>query len=165
MKCEICKINEATRAVTRKMDGENKELFVCDSCVRSAPASGNMPTSLTDVLFSFRLQAATGEKIESAVCDLCGMSRNDIREKHRLGCPKCYETFITDIRTFVSGQQFHVEEVDVFAEPGEREVEKLKRNLEHAVAEERYEDAAEIMSVIRKLTGSQKDKPESGNGG
>lgn len=162
MKCEICKINEATRAVVRNVDGEDKELFICNSCMRTAPAAGSIPTSLTDILFSLGMQSEPGEAIEDAVCPSCGMSRGDVREKRRLGCPKCYDIFQTDIRTFMSGQQPATQARPEKGAPDAREIEQLKRELDKAVAEERYEDAGDIMIKIRELSGgSGEGKKES----
>lgn len=159
MKCEICKVNAATRSIKRNVDGAPKELFVCDSCARTSPQAGSTPTSLTDVLFSLGMQVGGGQEIEDNVCPACGMSRNDVRDKHRLGCPKCYDVFETDIRTFISGQQ----PVNPRHEPSDGDgiaaadgdVEKLKRQLAKAIEEERYEDAAKLVEEIRRLGGSQ----------
>lgn len=128
---------------------------MCDTCARTAPHAGSVPTSLTDVLFSLGMQLGGNDKIEDNICPACGMSRNEVREKHRLGCPKCYDVFVTDIRTFLSEQQpvvphaGKVSDVDT----GKREVEKLKLELEKAVAEERFEAAAEICDKIRRANG------------
>lgn len=151
MKCEICHINQAARSVKRNIEGEEKELFICDSCARTAPHAGSVPTSLTDVLFSLGMQVSGQDKIEDNVCPVCGISRNEIREKHRLGCPKCYEVFVTDIRTFLSAQQPVLPPSGKGAEGSvaRGEVEKLKAQLEKAVAEERFEDAAQIVEKIR----------------
>ena len=165
MKCEICKINEATRAVVRNEDGEDKELFICDSCMRTAPAPGTMPTSLTDVLFSLGMQSEPGEAIGGAVCPSCGISRNDVREKRRLGCPKCYEIFSTDIRTFMSSQQPAASVRPEKGPPDAREMDQLKRELENAVAEARYEDAGEIMKKIRKFSVDSSEGEEETEGG
>ncbi len=151
MKCEICHINQAARSVKRNIEGDEKEFFVCDSCARTSPHAGSVPTSLTDVLFSLGMQVGGQDKIEDSVCPACGISRSEIREKHRLGCPKCYDTFVTDIRTFLSAQQPVMPSSGKGAEGGfERgSIDKLKEALEKAVAEERYEDAAEIVEKIR----------------
>ncbi len=151
MKCEICHINQAARSIKRSVEGEEKELFVCDSCARTSPQAGSVPASLTDVLFSLGMQVGGQDKIEDNVCPVCGMSRNEIREKHRLGCPKCYEVFVTDIRTFLSAQQPVLSPSGRGVEGGgeRNEVDRLKEELEKAVADECYEEAAKICEKIR----------------
>lgn len=169
MKCEICHLNDATRAIRRVDDGESRELYVCDECARTsaAPSAQQGPDShsLTDVLFSLGVPVPPGRKVSDAVCPVCGLSRGDLRASHRLGCPHCFETFETDVRTFLSSQ--------VPAEPRSREdpdeamrgraVARLKRELDHAVSEERFEDAARLSERIHALRypGSRK-RPTDG---
>jgi protein arginine kinase activator len=164
MKCEICRVNQATRSIRRNVEGAAKELFVCDTCARTAPHAGSVPTSLTDVLFSLGMQLGGNDKIEDNVCPACGMSRNEVREKHRLGCPKCYDVFVTDIRTFLSEQQPVVPHAGKASDvdSGKRDVEKLKAELEKAVAEERFEAAAEICDKIRRANGQSGSDGKNG---
>ena len=160
MKCEICKVNTASRSIKRNVDGAPKELFVCDSCARTSPHAGSTPASLTDVLFSLGMQMGGGQEVEDNVCPACGMSRNEVRDKHRLGCPKCYDVFETDIRTFISGQQpagprHESSDGAAAADASGGDAEKLKRQLAKAIEEERYEDAGRLVEEIRSLGSSQ----------
>ncbi|MBR1609734.1 MAG: UvrB/UvrC motif-containing protein [Kiritimatiellae bacterium] len=156
MKCEICHLNDAARAVERYVDGERRELFVCDDCARksaSPPSAASEPRSVTDVLFSLGMPVPPNSRASGAACPVCGMERGEVRRTHRLGCPRCYETFEQDIRTFLSEQ--------VPAEPRSREnpdeamreraAGKLERELEKAVREERYEEAARLQASLRSL--------------
>jgi len=168
MKCEVCHLNDAARAVTRVVDGEARELYVCDACARvsaAAPAEAPDSHSLTDVLFSIGVPVPPSRKAADAVCPVCGLSRGDLRATHRLGCPHCFETFETDVRTFLSA---HVPTTSRSREdPGEamrgRVVARLREELEHAVREERFEDAAKLSERIHSLRypGSRK-RPEDG---
>ncbi len=164
MKCEVCQINDASKAIRRNVDGSTKELFVCESCARTAPHPGSTPASLTDVLFSLGMQMGGQDRIEDNVCPGCGMSRNDIRAKHRLGCPKCYEIFLTDIRTFLSEQQpvaFHAGR-GKNDDSARQEIDRLKQDLEKAVADERFEDAAVICEKIRVVNSSNESDGKNG---
>ena len=161
MKCEVCHLKEAARSITRTIEGDERELFVCDSCARTSPHVGTVPASLTDVLFSLGMQVDGADKIEDNVCPFCDMSRNQVREKHRLGCPVCYETFATDIRLFLSAQ---LSSMPPSSEDQKMhsEVAKLKTKLEKAVAEERYEDAAVICQQIRQSSLQTRSEDEHG---
>ena len=156
MKCEICHLEEASRAISRVVDGEPKELYVCDACARvsaSAPAGGPDGRGLTDVLFSLGMPVPPDRRAADAVCPVCGLSRGDLRARRRLGCPRCFETFETDVRTFLSAQ--------VPAAPRSREdpdeamrardAERIRGQLDDAVREERYEDAAGLVARLRAL--------------
>lgn len=159
MKCEICKIHSATRSIQRQIDGVKRELFVCDACARMAPNGAGVPTSLTDVLFSLDLPMGGGTAIEDLVCPVCGLSRNELRDKRRMGCSHCFQTFESDIRSFVVPQQ----SVDSGGGPvpyfpfdmGETDVGVLKKALALAIEEERYEDAGQLVKQLRAVTGAQ----------
>ena len=88
-----------------------------------------------------------------AVCPVCGLSRGDLRARRRLGCPRCFETFETDVRTFLSAQ------VPAAPRSGEdpdealrhRAADRLRRELDHAIREERFEDAARLSARLHDL--------------
>ena len=156
MKCEICHLEEASRAISRVVDGEPKELYVCDACARvsaSAPAGGPDGRGLTDVLFSLGMPVPPDRRAADAVCPVCGLSRGDLRARRRLGCPRCFETFETDVRTFLSAQ------VPAAPRAGEdpdealrhRAADRLRRELDHAIREERFEDAARLSARLHDL--------------
>ena len=145
MKCEICHLEEASRAISRVVDGEPKELYVCDACARvsaSAPAGGPDGRGLTDVLFSLGMPVPPDRRAADAVCPVCGLSRGDLRE-----------TFETDVRTFLSAQ------VPAAPRSGEdpdealrhRAADRLRRELDHAIREERFEDAARLSARLHDL--------------
>lgn len=167
MKCEICHLHDASRVMKRNIDGVASELYVCDSCARvSATPSAvpensvpeGIPRSVTDVLFSMGLPVSSASDIPDAVCPVCGLSRGDLREKRRLGCPHCFDVFGADIRTFLSEQV----PVGPMAKnsPAEavsgREVAKTRADLDRAVAEERFEDAARISRHLAELRRESK---------
>ncbi|MCL1909544.1 MAG: hypothetical protein FWG05_01255 [Kiritimatiellaeota bacterium] len=153
MKCEICHLQPASRSIRRRIDGENREVFVCDQCARSVPAQKSSPTSLTDILFNLGLPGIEiGGRIDDAVCPGCGLSRGDLRAGRRMGCPRCYEIFKNDIRAFVIPPPFasavrdsaHRDRAPVSRADGE-----LEKALKKAIADERYEDAAKICERLR----------------
>ena len=163
MQCEICHLRPATRAATRLVDGETRELYVCDDCARTAASpvasseAEGPAREVSDLLVGIGFPVPPSGKARGRVCPGCGMSRGELREKRRFGCPRCYETFEADARTFLSEQ--------VPAAPRsreapaeamqEREVARLKESLSKAVKEDRYEDASEIAARLRELRGSR----------
>ena len=160
MRCEVCHLHDATRAVTRTVDGEPRELYVCDECARleaspPAPETPGAPDShsISDVMFSLGLPVPPSGKAADAVCPVCGLSRGDLRARHRLGCPRCFDTFGTDVRTFLSSR--------VPAAPRSREdpdeamrardAARIRGQLDDAVREERYEEAARLVARLHAL--------------
>ena len=160
MQCEVCHLHDATRAVTRTVDGEPRELYVCDECARleaspPAPETPGAPDShsVSDVLFSLGMPVPPSGKAADAVCPVCGLSRGDLRARRRLGCPRCFDTFGTDVRTFLSSR--------VPAAPRSREdpdeamrardAARIRGQLDDAVREERYEEAARLVARLHAL--------------
>ena len=159
MQCEICHLRPASRAVTRPVDGEPRELYVCDECARTAAApvasaeGEGAARDVSDLLFSIGFPVPASKNAQGKICPGCGLSRGELREKRRFGCPRCYETFETDARTFLSEQipagplsrEAPAEALE------EREVARLKASLSKAVKEDRYEEASKIAERLRQL--------------
>ena len=159
MQCEICHLRPASRAVTRPVDGEPRELYVCDECARTAAApvasaeGEGAARDVSDLLFSIGFPVPASKKAQGKICPGCGLSRGELREKRRFGCPRCYETFETDARTFLSEQipagprsrEAPAEALE------EREVARLKASLSKAVKEDRYVEASKIAERLLQL--------------
>ena len=106
------------------------------------------------------------EQVKDIRCKNCGMSFEDITENGRLGCPECYETFETRLDPIlkrIQGANRHIgrgyRKVDHSKDleknkpikKEETKLEKLKKDLQKAIKEERYEDAAKIRDEIKGL--------------
>ena len=158
MKCEICNIKTATRALTRRVDGQNHELFVCEECARVAPQQKQSAVSLADMLVTLGLPAIEmGGDVEDAVCPACGLSRGDLRAQRRMGCPRCFDIFKQDIRSFLIPPPFASaqRERGGAAAQGQRGDAELEKALKKAISEERYEDAARICEKLRDKNGGK----------
>lgn len=170
MQCEICHLRPATRAATRRVDGETRELYVCDACARTAASpvasseADGPAREVSDLLFGIGFPVPPSKKAQGRTCPGCGLSRGELREKRRFGCPRCYETFEADVRTFLSEQiPAGPRSREAPAEALQaREVARLKASLSKAVKEDRYEDASEIAARLRALRGGA--APESSDG-
>jgi protein arginine kinase activator len=91
-------------------------------------------------------------------CSDCGMSIAQYKEKSLLGCPTCYETFASQLKHVIANVQdnhtHHIgrapstESVDVSRH---LEVRRLLKQLDKAVTQEKYEQAADIRDKIRSL--------------
>ena len=170
MQCEICHLRPATRAVTRQVDGEPGELYVCDECARTAAApvassdGDGASRGVSDLLFGIGFPVPPSKKAQGKICPGCGLSRGELRGKRRFGCPRCYETFEADARTFLSEQiPAAPRSREAPAEAlREREVARLKESLSKAVREDRYEEASKIAKRLREL--KPRDGADSADG-
>lgn len=162
MKCEKCHVNEATVFITQNINGESREMNLCESCA----AEQEQP--LFDEAFSFQ-QFLTGfmensqpsnptsAQMDIVLCPGCGMSLQDFKQNSKVGCAKCYKTFGSHLYPVVKrlhGTVRHTGKVpgrigeDVKAQ---QLLEQYEGQLKIALMKEDYESAARFRDKIREL--------------
>ena len=165
MLCQRCKRKEATVHITRFIGGKKEELHLCRDCAEELLGTGDFLSfdfSLPDLLGSLVKPAASllGEAKEPNLkCAKCGLTYEGFQEIGRLGCANCYKTFrgkLIPLLRRIHGNTKHGGKVP--SKIGrkldkERELEKLRLELENAVRKEEYERAAEIRDRIKELEG------------
>ncbi len=108
---------------------------------------------------------------ESFICKNCGCSFMDFKRTGKLGCEHCFQSMHRPLASVISachGEKMHVgkiphiihdiienpdeniEPVDKFSELENESLMNLKKKLNKAVAEERYEEAALLRDLINK---------------
>jgi protein arginine kinase activator len=154
MICESCKERNATVHLTQVVDGAVKKVHLCEECALKTGMNIHAPVSISDILLGLGLaNPPEGGGVERT-CPRCGMSRADFKKTGRFGCPECYEAFAEELPPLISnmhrGEQ-HIgkvpasESVRVVATT---ELNALQKELNKAVAEERFEDAARCRDRI-----------------
>ena len=179
MKCENCGKNEANVKYTQIINGEKKQMFLCEECSEKLGINDihfNMPINFTSFLSDFfddvggvNFIPTLGENNELK-CKQCGLTWDDFIHTGRFGCSNCYSDFesrIDPILRSLQGATSHVGRLgevkvgnkvkqnldDRIEEPkvdSINQVEKLKEDLKQAIKDERYEDAAKIRDEIKK---------------
>jgi protein arginine kinase activator len=91
-------------------------------------------------------------------CQDCGMTIAQYKETSLLGCPTCYETFSEQLKHVIANVQDnrtqHVGRAPATASTDVNRhltVRRLLRELEHAVTQEQYEEAAVLRDELRKI--------------
>lgn len=117
------------------------------------------PDLLNELLDGVSQLATTSRRAREQGCPGCGLSQADFRRKARLGCPRCYETFRDDLLPLlhrIHEAQSHrgrlpatLGEVAPSTQHDARLTE-LRNQLEDAVRNERYEEAARVRDALRK---------------
>lgn len=162
MICDNCKINQAGVHTVTIINGVKQEHYLCPECAKSAQFS--LP-SIMDLLSGVQ---AVPLKAELAACS-CGNSFARFQKTGLLGCPACYKTFeaaLTPVIKRAQGgkirhvgrrpQMIHQQAGEAAAPCGPKsECERLREELKKAVAEERYERAAELRDRLRALEGGE----------
>lgn len=174
MNCELCNKATATRAITVKQDGVEKELYVCAACAAAAqkggassdtaahaPQRGMAPQppqdetpppfveDLVKATLGFMKGVSDAEDEARKTCPTCHLTWEKAKETGRLGCPACWRAFGGQIReTFLEGQfgRAHVGAAPAVEHLPDRKSVRavLERDLKTAIAREDFHRAAEL---------------------
>lgn len=185
MMCQNCGKNEVTFRYTQVINGVKKEFNLCDNCARELGLKDinfSMPISFSNFFSDFfndyndnLIPGFVGTK--SLQCKTCGSTFDDFINSGEFGCSNCYDLFedrITPILKNLQGANRHIgrgyreittknnENInDKKIKKEETELEKLQKDLQKAIKDERYEDAAKIRDEIKTIEEkNSKDKKE-----
>ena len=188
MLCQNCGKNEVTFRYTQVINGVKKELNLCDNCARELGLKDmnfSMPISFSSFLSDFfndysdsLLPSFMGTQVKE--CNNCGTTFDEFLNTGEFGCSDCYDIFedrISPILKNLQGANRHTgrgyreitsgdnnkEESNVGkgkakSEKEESKIEKLQKDLQKAIKDERYEDAAKIRDEIKAMESSKTSK-------
>ena len=174
MKCQNCKVNEATQKVMCNINGNKSEMYLCPECAKEITES-IVPSaqsfyddfslgSLAGALFGMNpLSHVSEPEILKAKrqCPNCKTTYDEFSSSGKLGCSCCYETF-HDRRlrplTQIHGTFEHIGKIP--SRSGQklktsRKIEKLNMELSDAITKQEFEKAAELRDEINKLKGEK----------
>jgi len=169
MICDICHKREATIHITEIVNGEAKELHVCQKCAETESIKMQQSFGIADLLSGLVDFPSLIEEEEPLLrCPTCGMSYTDFRKLGRLGCSDCYIAFrkvLLPLLKNIHGSTHHIGKEPekiipaVKEEKGRRgkvltkknRIEMLKQKLQKAIEAEEYEEAAVLRDRIREL--------------
>lgn len=150
MICQRCGLRKATVHITVSPDDESyKEGHFCQECGRKyLNAIAKKPTDA---------QPGVSDTIPGPECPHCGISFPEFRNQGRLGCPRDYDVFETQLRSLLQG--IHRAERHTGKTPrrasilrdAAAELTQLHRQLQLLIKQERYEEAARVRDRIREL--------------
>lgn len=169
MKCDVCD-NEATVFLTQIINGQMNTVNLCDKCSKAKGVTDETGFGLAE---AFLTPPAAGSEVETT-CPACGFTSAQLKKIGRMGCPECYSTFRQHIegllKTMHKGTR-HIGKspthpamplpVRTSAAPAlstaapeaaaPPSLSHLRAELDAAVKEERYEDAARIKARMDAL--------------
>jgi len=161
--CMMCKKKVATVHLT---DLINKtEIHLCEECAAKHDAKTfSDPVSLPDLLAFVSGDADQADaEIDALTCPECGLTFAEFRKKQRLGCPNDFTVFrdvLLPAIERVHGARRHVGRTPRHSPEAarrSREIIELRRELEKAVREEAYEEAAALRDRLRTLSKPRPD--------
>ena len=167
MLCQNCGKNEATTHVKRVVNGDTTETHLCAECAQHlgyGDIFSGFGLNLDDFFGGFL--GDTMQKLAAPAeqrCPKCGSSFGDIVKSGRLGCSDCYRTFYDKLLPSIqrihgrikhSGKQAPApkEQAEVAPqETAEDKITELKAQLQKAVENQEFEQAAVLRDEIKKL--------------
>ena len=157
MLCCVCKEKEAKVHLTQIVSDKMQKVDLCEGCAAQKGVNDPAAFSLADLLLGLGAsqemeQAAGGAESK---CPNCGFTQADFKKAGRLGCSECYVTFSEGLdgllKTMHKGTK-HVGKVPQAYQQSRDLAERLKslqKKLEKAVADEDFEQAAQMRDEIK----------------
>ena len=172
MNCQNCHKNVATVKVIEILPGGGEapgdasaksyqQQELCEICAQSK----NLPhvavfspqSTMGDIWKLLQISSQQTKRRQDVTCPDCGMTREEFRRKGRVGCAKDYKVFAEDIQEIlerVHGALGHAGRI-----PGKcsgkvgrrKEIASLRKELDTAIREEAYENAARIRDELQQL--------------
>lgn len=173
MLCQNCGKNEANIRYTQIINGEKTEIALCSNCAKKAGMDGfempDFPINFHSILGDFFNDYAESALLPSlqgnvVKCKKCGTTYDDFIETGMFGCSECYDTFGAPLDSLLKnlhGTAKHIgrgsdskgEEIKIDSKVKSnnniKQKSDLQQELEKAIKEERYEDAAKIRDELK----------------
>ena len=166
MLCEKCQKKEANVFFTEVVDKQIQKHCLCESCSSKIPQiieNPNLSYSFEKILINFldffvsQISKPQKENSSSEECFFCGITFQEFQKHPRFGCANDYEVFkdpLENILQTIHGANTHIGKKTkkvLEKEKNFKKIEDLQKQLNLAVQEERYEDAAVFRDQIALL--------------
>ena len=158
MKCQVCSA-PASVHLTDIVGGKKREVHLCQKCaeeqnVVSLKSAFGLQSLLEGLL---KVHVGTvGGPPAGLSCPSCGIKYKEFRSGGRLGCPADYDVFqqgLMPLLDRIHGATQHRGKRPCRQGSGHaslRHLIQLQRQLQGAVADERFEEAARLRDLIRE---------------
>lgn len=169
MKCQKCD-KQATFHITDLVDGDPKELHLCEDCAQGfLSPGGEEQVDVMPAMAGLIQQMAVGEtaeelaRLDERICPVCGISFLEFRKQGRLGCPNDYKFFAQELEPLlmnIHGETNHVGKTPKHCgKDAEQQTQliRLRREMKEAVATEDYERASQIRDQIKSIETTREE--------
>ena len=167
MKCQKCKVNDATTKIKRVVNGDYAEYILCADCAHEMGFDNVFDITMPDMfggLLGSIFGAALPARTQAARCPVCSSTFGDITNTGKVGCSACYKAFYSELIPSIKrihGNTKHCgkcPEQEEISNPesdtsGAAELDNLKAELEKAIAEQNFELCAELRDKIKEREG------------
>lgn len=161
MFCDVCQTKEATVFLTQIVEGKMQKVNLCEGCSKEKGINDPTGFALADLLLGLGAAQEIGKNPAGDRCPVCGFSQADFKKTGRLGCSACYDAFAEGLSGML--RNMHRGTVHIGKVPAKlaaartrlRELAALQADLEKAVKEEQFEQAASLRDRIRHLESGE----------
>ena len=170
MKCESCGENEAKFHYTKIFNGKIEQKHLCEDC------AANDYDFDFDFDNHFSMNKLFTGLIDSSVennkeaiglkCEKCGQTYSEFKGKGKFGCDECYITFKDKLDPLIKGLHGHNHHKGKIPKHSskhiflKREKDMLKKDLEDAIKEERFEKAAVLRDKLKGINSKLEEIKE-----
>lgn len=157
MFCDVCQTKEATVFLTQIIEGKMQKVNLCEGCSKEKGVNDPTGFALADLLLGLGAAQEIERNPAGIRCPVCGFSQADFKKTGRLGCSACYDTFAEGLSGMLKNMHrgsIHTGKVPAKLAAARRraqELATLQADLEKAVREEHFEEAATLRDKIRQL--------------
>jgi protein arginine kinase activator len=157
MNCDVCKNKQATVFLTQIVEGKMQKVNLCEGCSKEKGVTDPTGFALADLLLGLGASQQMEKGSSGVRCPVCGFSQADFKKTGRFGCPNCYDAFAEGLEPMLKNMHKGMEHKGkvparlVKARQRTEDMRKLQRELRKAVADEKYEAAAELRDQIKHL--------------
>jgi protein arginine kinase activator len=138
-----------------------QKVNLCKSCAEERGVMDPTSFALADLLFGLGQEEDFpqdgGGEGPATECPRCGLTTEQLKKSGRVGCSHCYKVFSEGLLSIIKAMHKGVShEGKAPAHLAERRAlgerrRSLREQMESAVREERYEDAAKLRDALAKL--------------
>ncbi len=153
-KCSQC-TNPCTIHLTQIVDGNCAKVDICQDCPM---AKNTLLQGSYNLVADLEIEKLPESPLllGAGSCPACGFTKENFKERGRLGCSYCYTHFEKSIEPILDNIHRGTEHVGkypknhVVIEP-QLSVEDLKKRLNELVLREEFEEAAVVRDQIKEL--------------
>jgi protein arginine kinase activator len=167
MQCCVCKEREAKVHLTQIVGDKMQKVDLCEECAKQKGVNDPAGFSLADLLLglgaSQEMEQAAGSS--DLKCPHCGFTHADFKKAGRLGCSECYVTFAEGLEGLLKSMHKgikHTGKVPSSLQQTRDLSDKLKtlqKKLDKAVADEDFEQAAQVRDEIKATKEKMAETP------
>lgn len=171
MICQECQTRPATLHFTKVINGEKTEVHICEQCSQEKGYNSFFSSQNSNFSFHNLLagllnmdQPIVGKKANSVSqqeqlqCPNCHMTYQQFTKAGRFGCAHCYEAFQEHLQPILrrlhSGNTTHYGKIPRRVGGNlhlRKELDELRRKMQHHIQAEEFEEAAEARDRIRTI--------------